>query len=278
MDCKSATNDKKEFWITTTGDSFPDTDGEPRLKALETCLARVDNGPYRRSKMQTDIHARLTRACLHLIYGGGGDVHKDKVSKLREKINSDQPFQTRLIIRGPRQHGKRFAFAMFIAAYLWTQTNASITIWTPGLLTARGIMTTVLQMFPHILPKDYALEKRHQTKGRLVIHAADGSEGRLCICPCSPKVRGVWFSDITILYKPEFFADDDLRELLLPLLHCGPNMVILAVSTLVPDHLIGTCWRRLLEGHVIPVKTYLPSCTCCRRIDCTKTEFTCVPP
>lgn len=225
------------------------SEGDKRLQALETCLARLDNNKYRRSKDQKVWHSAWTQACLFQIYNKDEKDFEAKVGSLSKKITRN------LLIQGPQMIGKKMGLCMFLAAYLWTQKSASVLVLTPGARHSSMLIHKTLSMLPFILPDTektpIILNKGHYC---LQIRAADGTKSILNTAPAVPsRLRGIGRSDIMIVYKPELFQDlSVIRETVIPLsfFNNSTTWIISAVRTCqaapiclkLPDQLYQSMW------------------------------------
>lgn len=120
--------------IQTTGDS--------KLKALMHALERLDALGFKRSKSQKLFHKAYIGACLKKIYGP--DLYKNLGRLLREydldELRSD------VILCTPRRHGKTMSVALFVAAYMFTQPNCEISIYSTGRRASRKILAQIWKM------------------------------------------------------------------------------------------------------------------------------------
>ncbi len=116
--------------------------GEGRLKSLINALNRLDALGYRRSKGQRQFHRAFIGACLKKIYGEA--IYADLAKLLRE-YDLDQ-LKSDVIICTPRRFGKTMSVALFVAAYLYTQPNAEISIFSTARRASRKILALVWQM------------------------------------------------------------------------------------------------------------------------------------
>lgn len=116
--------------------------GPARLKALIKALNRLDELGYKRSKGQRQFHKAFIGACLKKIYGD--EIYRDLGHLLAEydleELKSD------VILCTPRRFGKTMSVALFAAAYLLTQPNAELSIFSTGRRTSRKILALIWQM------------------------------------------------------------------------------------------------------------------------------------
>ncbi len=225
------------------------SEGDKRLQALGTCLARLDNGMYRRSKDQKVWHSAWTQACSFQIYNKDEKDFEAKVGSLSKKITRN------LLIQGPQWIGKKMALCMFLAAYLWTQKSASVMVLTPGAIHSAMLIHKTLSMLPLILPDgENTPNILHKNNYCLQIRAADGTKSILNTIPVGhSRLRGIGGADIMIVYKPELFQDFSvIRETVIPLslLNNSITWIISAVRTCgaapiclkLPDQLHQSIW------------------------------------
>lgn len=116
--------------------------GGARIKSLINALNRLDALGYRRSKGQRQFHRAFIGACLKKIYGDA--IYTDLANLLHE-YDLDQ-LKSDVIICTPRRFGKTMSVALFVAAYLYTQPNAEISIFSTARRASRKILALVWQM------------------------------------------------------------------------------------------------------------------------------------
>jgi hypothetical protein len=118
------------------------TTGDTRLKSLINTLERLDGLGFKRSKGQRLFHKAYIGACLKKIYGP--DLYKNLGRLLREydldELRSD------VILCTPRRHGKTMSVALFVAAYMYTQPNCEVSIYSTGRRASRKILAQIWKM------------------------------------------------------------------------------------------------------------------------------------
>ncbi len=116
--------------------------GRLRLKALLNALAKLDTLGYKRSKGQYTFHKAFIGACLKKIYGE--DIYRD-LNRLLKEYDLEE-LRSDVIICTPRRFGKTMSVALFVAAYLLTQPNAEISIFSTGRRASRKILALIWQI------------------------------------------------------------------------------------------------------------------------------------
>jgi hypothetical protein len=118
------------------------TTGDIRLKSLVNALNRLDTLGFKRSKGQMMFHKAYIGACLKKIYGQ--DLYKNLARLLREydldELRSD------VILTTPRRHGKTISVALFVAAYMYTQPDCEISIYSTGRRASKKLLAQIWKM------------------------------------------------------------------------------------------------------------------------------------
>lgn len=121
------------------------TEGDHKLKALVKTLNRFDEilkGKYLRSKGQRTFHKAFIGACLRKIFGT--DIYRN-LSRLLVEYDLDE-LRSDVIICTPRRFGKTMSVALFVAAYILTQPDAEISIFSTGRRASRKILALIWKM------------------------------------------------------------------------------------------------------------------------------------
>lgn len=121
------------------------TEGDLKLKALIKALNRFDvihKGKYKRSKGQRIFHKAFIGASLKKIYGN--DIYKN-LQKLLIEYDLDE-LKSDVILCTPRRWGKTMSVGLYVAAYLLTQPNAEVSIFSTGRRTSRKILALIWKM------------------------------------------------------------------------------------------------------------------------------------
>lgn len=158
------------------------TSGEKRLRILRTMLNKLDGMGFMRSAHQREFHESFIGACLPQIYGK--DLHRLLPQILRE--NNLEEIHQEIMVCCPRRWGKTMAVALFAAAYLWSQPDAEILIYSISKRTSTMLMAKVYNILmclsggPHVV-------KTHNQEELEIVNVHGGSS--VCRCyPSSPKI------------------------------------------------------------------------------------------
>jgi len=163
------------------------TTGEKRLRLLRTTLNKLDGMGFMRSAHQREFHESFIGACLPQIYGK--DLHRLLPQILRE--NNLEEIHQEIMVCCPRRWGKTMAVALFAAAYLWSQPDAEILIYSISKRTSTMLMAKVYNILmclsggPHVV-------RTHNQEELEIVNAHGGSS--VCRCyPSSPKISNLFF-------------------------------------------------------------------------------------
>ncbi len=177
------------------GESASARDGPRRLKSLMDALNRLDELGYRRSKGQRVFHKAFIGACLTKIYGG--EIHADLSSLLRrfdlDRLKSD------VIVQSPRRTGKTMGTALFAAAYIMTQKDASVSIFSTAQRASRKLLALIWQMVVKLAGTAAVVKTYNQET--LEVYALDGTVNSCFSYPCRVQIDRV--RDVRI---PFFFC------------------------------------------------------------------------
>jgi len=227
-------------------------EGDKRLLALETCLARLDSSIYTRTQDQKIWHSAWTKSCLFHIYGKDEKYLKGKLWTLSTKFKIKPPFVSDLLIQGPKRIGKKTGLCMFLAVFLWSQKSAKVLILVPSQRDAHSLRKTILSMFPLVLPNEAMPNIIVQYPNYLCLRAADGTNASLTISSASLRFsRGLGSSDIMVLYKPEFFTDlSAVNEIIIPSL-LRKSSILWVVSAVRTCTTADVCLKFPEKGHIL---------------------------
>jgi hypothetical protein len=121
--------------------------GDRLLQDLRDALHHFDNMGYTRSTHQREFHASMMAACARHIFK---DEFTDNFVRILQENGWDEARQE-VMICCPRRFGKTFAVGMYVAAYLYTQPDTEICIFSPSRRQSEKMLELV-KTFLHKLP------------------------------------------------------------------------------------------------------------------------------
>ena len=113
--------------------------GERNLKALVSMLKKADISGFRRSPQQVEFHRAFIAASLQKIMGD--DLSRNLV-RLMIEFELDE-IRNDVVICTPRRWGKTYSVAIFAAAYIITQPNAEIAIYSTGRRASKKLLALI---------------------------------------------------------------------------------------------------------------------------------------
>jgi hypothetical protein len=119
-----------------------DREKDARVQALVDALEkfdRMDGGKYRRSSAQRQFHKHFIGASLKKIYG---DDLLRNMGHLKRKYGFDDIRQD-VVVLTPRQFGKTTATEQYVAAWITTQPETIVSIYSTGRRAARKLLAGV---------------------------------------------------------------------------------------------------------------------------------------
>jgi hypothetical protein len=141
-----------------------ESNGDKRLRALRSALEHLDNLGFRRSAHQRQFHEAFIAACLPQIYGQ--DLEKNLVRILRE--NMMEEIRCEIMVCCPRRWGKTMAVALFAAAYLWTQPEAEVLIYSIAKRTSSMLMAKIYSMVVALSGGPHVVKRKNQEDMELI--------------------------------------------------------------------------------------------------------------
>ena len=155
--------------------------GEKRLKALIEHLNKLDKW-YKRSSGQRKFHKAFIGACLKKIYGD--EIYRNLGRLL---IEYDlQELQQDVLVVSTRRYGKTMAVALYVAAYILTQPNAEISIFSTGRRASRKILALIWQMVVKLAGTPSVVVRFNEEN--LEVKSADGTVSRCCSYPSKVQI------------------------------------------------------------------------------------------
>lgn len=173
--------------------------GDERIAALRAALAQLDRLGFQRSNHQREFHEAFIAACLPQIYGD--DLDRCLMRILEE--NDCDEIHSELMVCCPRRWGKTMAVALFCAAYLYTQPNAEMCVYSIVRRTSTMLVLKIYKMVVALAGGTQAIKHSNQEKLEVV-----NMYGGISICysyPSASKIRLSWPS-FFLLVRGGFFA------------------------------------------------------------------------
>lgn len=175
--------------------------GELRLKSLVAMLKRADEIGYRRSPDQVRFHKAFIAACLQKILG---DDLAQNVVRLMKEYELDE-IRNDVIICTPRRWGKTTAVAIFVAAYLLSQPNCEVSVYSTGRRASKKLLGLIYKIVVK-MAGDRPGIKRVFNQETLTIVNLLGSESTVNSYPSKVEIDvtrwlcGVWVCFISCLH------------------------------------------------------------------------------
>lgn len=116
-----------------------ETDGLTRLNVLIQTLDLLDTKGFKRSKAQREFHKHYISACLKKILRE--DLHRNIV-KVMDMFNIKE-IRSDVIVTTPRRHGKTMSVALFVAAYIYSQPECDVSIYSTGRRASRKLLILI---------------------------------------------------------------------------------------------------------------------------------------
>lgn len=183
---------KHEYYKKTFSRGI-ESSGDKRIKALREALLQLDELGYRRSSHQREFHEAFIGACLPQIYGE--DFDRNLVKILRE--NSLDEIRCEIMVCCPRRFGKTIAVALFAAAYMWTQPEAEIIIYSIAKRTSTMMSSKIYNMVLKLAGGDHCINTHNQED--LVITNMHGGESVLHSYPAASKISIFFFIVVVVV-------------------------------------------------------------------------------
>lgn len=158
------------------------SDGDKRIRMLRTALEQLDHLGYRRSAHQRQFHEAFIGACLPQIYGQ--DLSRMLPRILKE--NNMEEIHSEIMVCCPRRWGKTMAVSLYAAAYLWTQPDAEVLIYSISKRTSTMLMEKVYLILTTLAGGSHIV-RTHNQEELEIVNAHDATS--VCRCyPSSPKI------------------------------------------------------------------------------------------
>ena len=159
-----------------------ESSGDKRIRELRDALSQLDQLGFMRSSHQREFHEAFIGACLPQIYGE--DFDRNLVKILRE--NNMDEIRCEIMVCCPRRWGKTMAVALYAAAYLWTQPEAEIIIYSIAKRTSSMMSSKIYNMIVKLAGGDHCVGTHKQED--LVITNMNGGESVLHSYPAASRI------------------------------------------------------------------------------------------
>ena len=201
------------------------SNGDERLANLRQALKRLDTLGYMRSAHQREFHEVFISACLPQLYGK--DLDRCLIRILEE--NDLDSIQSEVMVVTPRRWGKTMAVSLFLAAYLYTQPDADVCVYSIARRTSTMLVLKVYKMVVKLAGGTHVIKRSNQEKlevvnmygGRSVCNSYPAASkvfffifSSVCVCVCSgggilwkeTKVL-IFFSARYVIFSSVFLLD-----------------------------------------------------------------------
>ncbi len=189
-----------------------DTEGDLRLKELINALNKLDiihDGKYKRSKGQRIFHKAFIGAALKKIYGK--DIYRN-LQRLLIEYDLDE-LRSDVIVCTARRFGKTMSVALFVAAYILTQPNAEVSIFSTGRRASRKILALIWKIIvdltgdPSVIVT-YNMEILEVKSGGNSISKCLSYPSKVQIDNCIEKTEGEFVVVLCVFFYSHFFLID----------------------------------------------------------------------
>ena len=116
--------------------------GDENMQTLLDTLDLLDTLGYPRSDGQRRFHSLFIAATLQHIYKE--DLYRN-LDAIMRRFNLTQ-IRPNVLICTPRRWGKTMSVALFCAAYIWSQPNAKVCIYSTGKRASKAILMLIFRM------------------------------------------------------------------------------------------------------------------------------------
>jgi hypothetical protein len=138
-----------------------ESEGEKRLKALLKNLEILDGKGFKRARHQVKFHKAFignnnnlyTHRIIINFYEIGASLKKilkedinNNLTRIIEKYNLNPELTNDVIITTPRRFGKTYSVALFVAAYLLSQPNCEVSIYSTGRRASQKLLVLIKKL------------------------------------------------------------------------------------------------------------------------------------
>ncbi len=163
-------------WVTHSS-------GDERLAAMRHALRRLDGLGYMRSNHQRDFHELFMAACLPQFYGE--DLDRCLIRVLEE--NGLDAIHSEVMVVTPRRWGKTMSVALFLAAYLYTQPDGDVCVYSIARRTSTMLVLKVYKMVVALAGGTHVIKRSNQEI--LEVLNIHGSISKCSSYPAASKIR-----------------------------------------------------------------------------------------
>ena len=160
------------------------SNGDERLANLRQALKRLDTLGYMRSNHQREFHEVFISACLPQLYGK--DLDRCLIRILEE--NDLDSIQSEVMVVTPRRWGKTMAVSLFLAAYLYTQPEADVCVYSIARRTSTMLVLKVYKMVVALGGGTHVINRSNQETLKVV-----NMYGSISVCNSYPAASKVLF-------------------------------------------------------------------------------------
>ena len=168
-----------------------ESEGEKRLRALIENLETLDGKGFKRARHQVKFHkafigrrvnvsALLLEFKFTFVFLSGAALKKilkedinNNLTRIIEKYNLNKDLTNDVIITTPRRFGKTYSVALFVAAYLLSQPNCEVSIYSTGRRASQKLLVLIKKLVIILAgSEDIILEFSH--KETLIVRGPGG--------------------------------------------------------------------------------------------------------
>ena len=161
-----------------------ESEGEARMNALIGTLELLDRRGFNRFDAQREFHKHFIAANLKKIYGG--DLYKNLDSIMQRfnitKIRSD------VLVCTPRRWGKTYSVALFCAAYIWSQPDSTICIYSTGKRASKAMLVLIWKMIVAIAGSPEPIKVYNLQECELQVRNMWGKMGKVSSYPSKIEI------------------------------------------------------------------------------------------
>jgi len=169
---------------------FIQSSGDKRIRALRSTLEQLDRLGYMRSAHQRQFHEAFIASCLPQIYGS--DLEKNLVRILRQ--NNMEEIRCEIMVCCPRRWGKTMAVALYAAAYLWSQPDAEVLIYSIAKRTSSMLMAKIYNMVVKLAGGTHVIKTHNQEDLEVV-----NLYGQTSVCHSYPAASKISIFEVFVV-------------------------------------------------------------------------------
>lgn len=162
------------------------SDGETNMRWLTETLEKIDRHGYQRSDSQRHFINHFIAASLHQIYKS--DLYKD-LDAIMARFNLDM-VRSDVIVITPRRWGKTYSVAIYCAAYIMSQIEGKICIYSTGKRASNAMLMLIYQIVMAISGGDKSvIHTYNMVDCKLKVNNPRGSWGEVSSYPSKVDVH-----------------------------------------------------------------------------------------